>query len=385
MLTTILFQTTSRIIMGPGALSRTAAEVKRLRGRKVLIVTDKGVIAAGLAARLEAVLTSGDIPWARFDAVEPDPRFEIAVQAAETAKQANADLVIGLGGGSPLDIAKVCAVLATNTKPVSELFGIDMVAEAGLTTILIPTTAGTGSEVTPIAILSDEQEKLKKGIVSPRLFPAAAILDPELTLGMPPAITAATGLDALIHAVEAFTSRNANSISDVLARQAMKLVFENLRKAYANGEDLAARANMLEGSLLAGMAFANAGVTAVHAFAYPIGAEFHIPHGVANSIMLPPVMEFNMLGNLGKFAEMAELFGEPVQGLSLRERAQRMVKAIRELVDDLRVPKHLREFGVREQHLPDLAQGVMKVTRLLANNPRRITLADAESIYREVL
>jgi alcohol dehydrogenase class IV len=385
MLKTILFQTTPRILMGPGALSQTAAEVQRLKSRSVLIVTDKGVIAAGLAARLEAVLTAGDIPWARFDAVEPDPRFEIAVQAAETARRTNADLVIGLGGGSPLDIAKVCAVLATNSKPVAELFGIDMVPNAGLMTILIPTTAGTGSEVTPIAILSDEQEKLKKGIVSPRLFPAAAILDPELTLGMPPAITAATGLDALIHAVEAFTSRNANSISDVLARQAMKLIFENLRKAYANGEDLAARANMLEGSLLAGMAFANAGVTAVHAFAYPIGAEFHIPHGVANSIMLPPVMEFNMLGNLEKFAEMAEIFGEPVQGLSLRERARRMVKAIRELVDDLQVPKHLREFGVREQHLPDLARGVMKVTRLLANNPRRITAADAEAIYREVL
>ena len=252
-------------------------------------------------------------------------------------------------------------------------------------TILIPTTAGTGSEVTPIAILSDEHEKLKKGIVSPRLFPAVAILDPELTLGVPPEVTAATGLDALIHAMEAFTSKNANSISDVLARQAMKLIFENIRKAYANGEALEVRTNMLEGSLLAGMAFANAGVTAVHAFAYPIGAEFHIPHGIANSIMLPPVMEFNMMGNLEKFAEMAEIFGEPVDGLNQRERARRMVKAIRELADDLRIPKRLREFGVFEHHIPRLAQGVMKVTRLLANNPRRITQADAEDIYREVL
>jgi alcohol dehydrogenase len=382
---TVLFQTTPRILMGRGALSQTAAEVQRLKGRKVLIVTDKGLIAAGLSSRLEAVLTAAGIAWTRFDAVEPDPRFEIAVQAAETAKKDNADVVIGLGGGSPLDIAKVCAILATNAKPVSELFGIDMVPEAGLKTILIPTTAGTGSEVTPIAILSDEHEKLKKGIVSPRLFPAAAILDPELTLGMPPTVTAATGLDALIHAVEAFTSKNANSISDVLARQAMKLVFGNIRKAYANGEDVDARAHMLEGSLLAGMAFANAGVTAVHAFAYPIGAEFHIPHGVANSIMLPPVMQFNMMGNLEKFAEMAGIFGEPVEGLNLRERAQRMVKAIRELVDDLQIPKHLREFGVSEQHIPALSQGVMKVTRLLANNPRRITQADAEAIYREVL
>lgn len=385
MLKTVLFQTTPRILMGRGALAQTAAEVNRLKARRVLIVTDKGLVAAGVASRLEAVLTGAGIAWIRFDSVEPDPRFEIAVQAAELAKKEQADLVIGLGGGSPLDIAKVCAILATTTKPVSELFGIDMVPEAGLMTLLIPTTAGTGSEVTPIAILSDEHEKLKKGIVSPRLFPAAAILDPDLTVGMPPGVTAATGLDALIHAVEAFTSKNANSISDVLARQAMKLVFENIRKAYANGEDIEARANMLEGSLLAGMAFANAGVTAVHAFAYPIGAEFHIPHGVANSIMLPPVMEFNMLGNLEKFAAMAEIFGEPVAGLNQRERARRMVQALRELGEDLRIPRHLREFGVGEHHIPALAQGVMKVTRLLANNPRRITLADAEAIYREVL
>jgi alcohol dehydrogenase class IV len=202
---------------------------------------------------------------------------------------------------------------------------------------------------------------------------------------MPPGVTAATGLDALIHAVEAFTSKNANSISDVFARQAMRLVFGNIRKAYANGEDLAARAGMLEGSLLAGMAFANAGVTAVHAFAYPIGAEFHIPHGIANSIMLPPVMEFNMLGNLPKFAEIAEIFGETSGGLNERERARCLVKAIGELVDDLRIPRHLGEFGVADHHIPALAQGVMKVTRLLANNPRRITAQDAEAIYRQVL
>ena len=385
MLKSILFQTTPRILMGAGVLAQTAAEVKRLKAGRVLIVTDKGLVAAGIVSRLESVLTEAGISWTRFDEVEPDPRFEIAVRAVEAAKSEKAELVIGIGGGSPLDIAKVCAILATNTKPVSELFGIDMVPEAGLATILIPTTAGTGSEVTPIAILSDEHEKLKKGIVSPRLFPAVAILDPELTLGMPPGVTAATGLDALIHAVEAFTSKNANSISDVFARQAMRLVFGNIRKAYANGEDLAARAGMLEGSLLAGMAFANAGVTAVHAFAYPIGAEFHIPHGVANSIMLPPVMEFNMLGNLPKFAEIAGIFGEPPGGLNERERARGMVKAISELVDDLRIPRHLTEFGVADHHIPALAQGVMKVTRLLANNPRRITVQDAEAIYRQVL
>jgi alcohol dehydrogenase len=385
MFKTFTFQTTPRILMGRGALAQAAAEAKRLLGSKVLIVTDKGLVNAGLSAKLEAVLGDAGIQWFRFDAVEPDPRFEIAIQAADMAKAANADLVIGLGGGSPLDIAKVCAILATNTKPVSELFGVDMVPEPGLKMILIPTTAGTGSEVTPIAILSDEGEKLKKGIVSPHLFPSVAILDPELTMGLPPHVTAATGLDALIHAVEAYTSKNANSLSDVVARQAMKLIYENIRKVFANGEDIEARAKMLEGSLLAGMAFANAGVTAVHAFAYPIGAEFHIPHGVANSIMLPPVMEFNMLGNLEKFAEIAEIFGEPVTGQNQKERARLMIRAIRELVDDLQIPGNLSQFGVRETHIPELAKGVMKVTRLLANNPRQLTQSDAEKIYRQVL
>jgi alcohol dehydrogenase class IV len=380
-----LFQTTPRILMGPGALARTGEEARRLGARKALVVTDPGVVAAGLAARLEAVLDAAGIPRARFDAVEPDPRLEIAVAAAAAARAEQADLVIGIGGGSPLDIAKVCAVLAATDKPVHALFGIDQVPGPGLRTILVPTTAGTGSEATPVAILSDEQEKLKKGIVSPYLFPSAAVLDPELTLGLPPQVTAATGLDALIHAMEAFTSRNAGSMSDLLACQAMRLIWRNLRTAYANGEDLAARAAMLEGSLLAGMAFANAGVTAVHAFAYPIGAEFHIPHGVANSIMLPPVMEFNMIGNLEKFAQMAGLFDEPVGGLNPREQASRAVQAVRTLVADLNVPRTLGQFGVTEAHIPALAQGVMKVTRLLANNPRRLTAADAEAIYRMVL
>ena len=383
--TITLFQTTPRILMGPGALSRTGEEVRRLGARKALVVTDPGVVAAGLTARLEAVLDSAGISWARFDAVEPDPRLDIAVAAAAAARAEQADLVIGIGGGSPLDIAKVCAVLAVSAKPVQELFGIDQVPGPGLRTILIPTTAGTGSEATPVAILSDEQEKLKKGIVSPYLFPAVAVLDPELTVGLPPHVTAATGLDALIHAMEAFTSRNAGSMSDLLARKAMRLIWRNLRTAYANGEDLAARAAMLEGSLLAGMAFANAGMTAVHAFAYPIGAEFHIPHGVANSIMLPPVMEFNMIGNLEKFAQIAECFGEPVRGLNRRSQAARAAQAVRTLVEDLGVPRTLREFGVSEAHIPALAQGAMKVTRLLANNPRRVTLADAEAIYRKAL
>jgi alcohol dehydrogenase class IV len=380
-----LFRTTPRIVMGPGALKQLADEANALNAKKVLIVTDKGLIAAGLIERAMDVLQEANIQHALFDEVEADPRYEIVADCVNAVHRERADLLIGIGGGSPIDIAKVSAVVAANKGAITEYFGIDLIPQPGLPTIIIPTTAGTGSEVTPIAILSDHNEKLKKGIVSPYLFPSVALLDPELTLALPPKITAATGMDAFIHAVEAFTSKNASSVTDMFARQSMMLIMGNLRTAYSDGSNLAARANMLEGSLLAGMAFANAGVTAVHAFAYPIGAEFHIPHGVANSIMLVPVMEFNMFGNLTKFAEMADIFGENTEDLDEDKAAQAAVGAMRKLAGDLKIPDHLGDFGVREKDIPSLAEGVMKVTRLLANNPRELSQADAEEIYRSVL
>ncbi len=380
-----VFQTAPRIIMGPGSSGRIGDEVKRLGGTKVMIVTDPGLVKTGICARFEDLLTKSGCAVNRFEGVEPDPSYEIASKAAQFTREAGSDLILGIGGGSSLDIAKVASILITNTEPITSYFGVDMVPRRGLTTILVPTTAGTGSEVTPIAILSDYEEKLKKGIVSPYLFPSLALLDPELTTGLPASVTAATGMDALIHAVEAYTSKNATSFTDLLALEAVRLIFRNIRTAFADGSNLHARAKMLEGSLLAGMAFANAGVTAVHAFAYPIGAEFHIPHGVANSIMLAPVMEFNMLGNLPKFARLAEVFGENTCGLTERHAAAAGVDALKALAADLRIPGSLREFGIKETDIPGLAQGVMKVTRLLANNPRELHVHDAEEIYRRVL
>ena len=380
-----LFRTTPRIIMGPGALKNLADEVCNLKAKKVLIVTDKGLMSAGVIKKATDILLDANIKYTIFDKVQADPRYEIVADCVKAIQLENIDTVIGIGGGSPIDMAKVAAVMATNKGPINEYFGIDLVPEPGLRTIVIPTTAGTGSEVTPIAILSDEAEKLKKGIVSSYLFPKVAILDSTLTLDLPPQVTAATGMDSLIHAVEAFTSRNAYWITDMMAREALSLIVGNIRTAFANGSDLEARTHMLEGSLLAGMAFANAGVTAVHAFAYPIGAEFHIPHGVANSIMLAPVMEFNMLGNIKKFAELADLMGENTAGMSQREMAKAAVKAMKTLSEDLQIPRNLSQFGVKDTDIPMLAEGVMKVTRLLANNPRVLTMEDAEKIYRNVL
>ncbi|UCF84624.1 MAG: iron-containing alcohol dehydrogenase [Desulfobacteraceae bacterium] len=380
-----LFRTPPRIVMGPGAIGQIAKEVSELKAERVLFVTDKGIIGAGLIQPAQEALEKSEIKYAVFDGVESDPRYEIVADCLDMIRQENADLVIGFGGGSPIDIAKAGAIMATNEGTIADFFGVDMIPKPGLPTLIVPTTAGTGSEATPIAILSDEGEKLKKGIVSPYLMPSVAVIDPELTLGLPPDITAFTGTDALIHAIEAYTSVNATDMTDILAFRAMELLYENIRTAYANGNNLEARSCMMEGSLLAGIAFANAGVTAVHAFAYPIGAEFHIPHGVANTMMLSHVMRFNLLGNVPKFAEIADAFSLPTQGMDDLGAVETAIDAIERLAEDLRVPRHLADFGITEKDIPELAEGAMKVTRLLANNPRTMTLEDAKEIYKAAL
>lgn len=285
-----LFRTTKRILFGFGAVEKTGAEAQLLKAKKVLIITDQGVIQAGLLETVEKSLQAAGLPFAIFDGVEPDPRIEVVEKSVEKAKKEGIDLIIGFGGGSSLDIAKVTSILLTNSGKIDGLFGIDLVPNPGIPVILVPTTAGTGSEVTPIAILSDTKEKLKKGIVSPFLFPEVAIVDPRLTIGLPPSVTAFTGMDALTHAIEAYASINATALTDLFAFRALELISQNIRVAYANGENLAARSNMMEGSLLAGIAFANAGVGAAHAFAYPLGGEFHLAHGLTNTLMLPYII-----------------------------------------------------------------------------------------------
>ncbi|MHB8828527.1 MAG: iron-containing alcohol dehydrogenase [Syntrophales bacterium] len=379
-----LFSTTSRILMGPGCIDQIGTEVKSLKGGKIFVVTDPGIVKAGLLNSLLSPLKKAGIDYALFDGVEPEPRIEVVDKALSHLKESDCDSVIGLGGGSSIDIGKLVAAMAVNPGHISDYFGTDLLPTSGLPMIAIPTTAGTGSEVTPVAILSDEAEHLKKGVVSRYLFPSLALLDPALTTGLPPAVTAFTGMDALIHAMEAFTSVNANSLTDHLAFRAIELTSGNLLTAYANGNNLDARSKMLEGSLLAGMAFANAGVTAVHAFAYPVGGEFHhICHGLSNSIMLPHVFRFNMLGNLPKFAQISLAMGLPVEGMTDRGAAEEMLDFIEELMNDLNITRKLRDLQVPEDAIPRMAEGALKVTRLLANNPRKIAFEDAERIYRE--
>ncbi len=378
------FKSIGKIVIGINAISTLPAEIKLLGGRRIFVLTDEGIVKSGTWDKVLKVIEGSFEAISVFSKVPPEPPLETIQECLDLAREANCDLIIGLGGGSAMDVAKVVSVLMTNEKTLDQIIGINLVEKRGLPKILIPTTAGTGSEVTPIVILTDDRENLKKGIVSDYLFPETAILDAQLTITLPPGPTAASGMDAMIHAVEAYTSVNATSMTDHLALRAIELIQANIRSAWANGNNLEARMNMLEGSLLAGQAFANAGVTAVHAFAYPLGGEFHVAHGVANSVMLCAVLRFNMIANLQKFAALGRLLCPDEPSRDSKRLAEAGIHYLEGLIADLQLPRTLRELKVPQDAIPRMAEGVMKVTRLLANNPRKITLEDAKIIYQTV-
>ncbi|MBF0199330.1 MAG: iron-containing alcohol dehydrogenase [Planctomycetes bacterium] len=372
---------TPEVFCSDNALEELPVILKNMSAAKVMVVTDKGIIGAGIYDKIKAILDTTNIEIILCDEVKPDPSITLVKSIAELARKSDVSAIIGLGGGSSLDTAKVAAAMVTNDKDLDAYIGINLLEKMPLPIIAIPTTAGTGSEVTHIAILSDEEEQLKKGIVSPKIIPSYAILDPNLTVGLPPHITAATGMDALCHALEAYTSIGANRsvYSDSLALKAIEMITANLKIAYNEGSNLEARRNMLLGSLLAGMAFANAGVTAVHAFAYPLGGMFHVPHGLANSLMLPVIVEYNQVGNEERFIEV----GKHMANARKDNTTQATVDAINELSNELKIPKNLAEVNIPEDAIQSMAEGAIKVTRLLDNNPRPITLDDAVNLYTQ--
>lgn len=367
---------------GVGALDKLAPELTRLCVAKVALITDRGLVAAGVVEPVLAQVRAAGVACTVYDQVEAEPSTENCEEAARAVVAAGAEAIVAVGGGSSLDVAKGCSVLARHGGRIADYFGIDKVPGPGLPWIAIPTTAGTGSEVTPNAIFTEKSQQLKIGVVSPHLLPAVAIVDPVLTLTCPPAVTAATGIDALTHAIESYTAPKATPQTDLYALEAVRLIARSLRKAVWAGKDLQARTDMAYGSLFAGVSLGNAGVGAVHALAYPLGGKFGIPHGVANSLLLPYVMEFNMVADVDKFARVAEAMGENVAGLSRRAAAEQAVHAVRVLSRDVGIPQRLRDVGIPEEVLPELAEAAMKVTRLLDNNPRRVTQADALALYR---
>ncbi len=377
-------QTTPRIVMGQGSLDRIGEESKRLGASRVMIVTDKGLVESGIVTRAEAVLESDGMSVGRFDAVEADPPYEIAAVAAEHAKKQDAELILGIGGGSSLDIAKVASVLVTNSEPVSAYFGIDLIPLRGLPTILVPTTAGTGSEATPIAILSDHTEKLKKGIVSPFLFPDTAVLDPELTLGLPPKVTAATGMDALTHAIESVTSKGAYDLTRSLALDAVRLIGEWLPVAVAQGDNREARERMMMACLEGGIAFNQSGLTIVHSMSHPVSGWCGTAHGVANAILLPHVMAFNAAYDIEGFARVAEALGVKTAGMTKLQAAEASVERVRELNTIVGIPDGLASCGVTEADFSNLIADSMKSAGI-GRNPRPTTAEDVEAIYRQAM
>lgn len=375
------FRTPEIVYLGAGALGRLGGEARRLGATRALIVTDRGVAGAGIADQATGVLREAGVEVVVYDETKAEPDFENVDHCLENARAADVGLIVGLGGGSAIDVAKGVAAMVTNPGKLIDYYGVDKLPKPALPVIGIPTTAGTGSEATPNAIFTDHLEKLKKGIVSPYILPRVAIVDPVLTRTTPQRVTAATGMDALTHAVESYTSRKATPQTDVYALEAIRRIAASLRTAVFDGDDLDARTEMAIGSFFAGVAIANAGTGAVHAMAYPLGGQFGVPHGVSNALLMPYVLEQNQLGNLRKFAVVAAAMGEPVDGLSTRESAQAGVDAIRQLAQDVGIPQRMREVGVPREAIPGMAEAAVKITRLMDNNPRKLSQEEVRQIY----
>ncbi|MEP1662938.1 MAG: iron-containing alcohol dehydrogenase, partial [Anderseniella sp.] len=376
------FQTVPILHFGEGCLDQLPAQIAAFRASRPMIVTDKGIVSAGLIVPVEQTLSAAGLDVTIFDAVVADPPEAIVLEAIAAAKAADVDIVIGLGGGSSLDTAKVVAALAVDgAQPLAEIYGIGALERKGLPTILIPTTSGTGSEVTAISILTTG-ETTKAGIISPYLVADVALLDPALTVGLPADVTAATAIDAMVHAVESYTSRNGkNPVSDMLAIEGLKLLTANIETACFDGQNMQAREAMLRGSMLAGQAFANSPVGAIHALAYPLGGIYHIPHGLSNALVMPYVMQFNLEAAAPLYAELADALDIPRGSDNSKEaRAQQLIDFLEALAVKVNAPRKLRDIGIAQDATTELAEAAMLQTRLLDNNPREVSLADAQRI-----
>lgn len=379
------FDSVAHLICQPGSSAQLAQHVSFLNLSHILLVTDAGVIQHGLHLPALRSLEQAGLRVSVYSDVQADPPEAVVLDAAHTARAAGIDGVIGLGGGSSMDVAKLIAVLAhpDQTQPLQQMYGVNQVTGPRLPLVQVPTTAGTGSEVTPIAIVTTG-ETTKMGIVAPQLLADLAVLDAQLTVGLPPAITAATGIDAMVHAIEAYTSRGKhNAYSDLLAREALRLLDAHLQTAIHDGTHLEARQNMLLGAMLAGQAFANAPVAAVHALAYPLGGHFHLPHGLSNALVLLEVLRFNLPAAAARYAELYRALDPGAAGDALTL-AQRLIDRLEGHLAASTLPRRLRELSIPEAHLPVLAADAMKQTRLLVNNPRELGEADALAIYQAV-
>ena len=379
-MTPFTFNTTPSLRMGAGLASQLGDIVKPICGDNILFVTDPGMVATGLVAPVIESLRAVGITVRVFDQVQADPPEAIILQAAYMAR--NVSCVVGFGGGSSLDVAKLVALLAASEQPLTEAYGIGNAVGPRLPLVLVPTTSGTGSEVTPISIVTTGASE-KMGVVSPLILPDVAVLDPALTLGLPAHVTAATGIDAMVHAIEAFASANPNNnpVSRALAVEALRLMGRVLKRAVDTPKDIEARSDMMLGSMLAGQAFANSPVAAVHALAYPIGGHYKVPHGLSNALVLPHVLRFNAEVAPLAYAELLPHVFPQVSATGVDDAAMKFVEGMADLSQACGLPQNLRDVGIKKEALPMLARDAMNQTRLLVNNPRPVDEAAALAIY----
>ena len=380
MMNPFTFNTTPSLRMEAGLAGELGKITRPICGDRVLLVTDPGMMATGLVQQAKDGLRAAGVAVTLFDQVQADPPESIVLHAAQQARGVTG--VIGFGGGSSLDVAKLAALLAASGQPLAEAYGIGNAQGPRLPLVLVPTTAGTGSEVTPISIVTTGASE-KMGVVSPLLLPDLALLDPELTLGLPAHVTAATGIDAMVHAIEAYASVNANNnpISRALAVEALGLMGRMLLRAVQKPDDLEARTGMLLGSMLAGQAFANSPVAAVHALAYPIGGHYKVPHGLSNALVLPHVLRFNAQVAPKAYAELLPHVFPDLPAMNVVEAAMKFAQGMADLSQACGLEQGLREMGIAREALPELARDAMNQTRLLVNNPRPVDEAAAMLIY----
>jgi len=381
---TYQFKAPSVIVNGPGAAKEVGSFAKGI-GKKALIVTDSNLEKLGLLNDVKNSLGAAGIPFAIYNKVISEPTMDYTDEGLKIYQKARADFLVAVGGGSPIDAAKAIAALANNPGKMSDFAGPNKIPRPGAPLIAIPTTAGTGSEVTQFTIITDTTRDVKMLIASPHIIPRVALVDPLMTLTMPQGITAATGLDALTHAIEAYISAKAQPITDTLALQAIRVIAGNLRQAWSNGENIEARTNVLIGALQAGMAFSNSSVALVHGMARPIGAYFHVPHGVSNAALLPMVIEFSIPGNPKRYAEIAGAMGEITGGLSVLDAAYLTAGAVERLNQDLKVPT-LKELGVEEKKFNSVVEQMAAdamASGSPGNNPRKATQEEIVELYRK--
>ena len=379
------FRTPGSIISAAGGIGQIGEDYALRSAHRVLLITDTILENLGIAGRVREPLCEKGMEVFTFAEVEPEPSAETVRRAVAFGRENSVDAIVGLGGGSPMDVAKLVALLVASPQPIEDTYGVDLAQGERLPLVLIPTTAGTGSEVTKVAVVTADN-KDKAPILAPQLYCDTVILDVELTLGLPPKVTAATGVDAMVHAVEAYTSSlRKNPASDQLALQAMRLLFANVRTAVEHGENVEARSAMLTGSMLAGLAFANSTVGAVHALAYPIGTQFHVSHGGSNAVVFVSVMRFNMPEATPLYAEIARTVLPETQKMDDQAAATRLADALDELIPAVGLEGRLREFGIEDQHISDLTDGALRQERLIGYNFKSMGRSDVESVFRAAL